>query len=405
MTRILFLTDNFPPEVNAPASRTYEHALRWVKAGAEVTVITCAPNFPQGKVYPGYRNRKSREVMDGIEVIRVRTYITANAGFAKRVLDYLSFAWASFWAGLGRECDVIVATSPQFFTTWSGRALSFYKRRPWVFELRDIWPESIAAVGAGGGGAAMKLLERAELRLYRNAAKVVAVSPAFRDNLAGRGIDPAKVEIVTNGADLSLWTPRGAEPALRDELGLTGKFVIAYVGTMGMAHGLDFILRAAARIEDPRIHVLLIGDGSEAEALRARAAGMANVTMHPPVSKAEVPRFIAAADAALVPLKRQDTFKSVIPSKIFEAAAMRRPILLGVEGQAAAIVAEHGAGLAFLPEDEASFLAAVARLSSDAALYARLQAGCAKLAEAYDRDRLAARMLAILEEVAVSRRA
>ena len=120
--RILFLTDNFPPEVNAPASRTYEHAVRWVKAGAEVTVITCAPNFPQGRVYPGYRNRRSREMMDGIEVIRVRTYMAPNAGFAKRVLDYLSFAWSSFWAGLRRECDVIVATSPQFFTTWSGRA-------------------------------------------------------------------------------------------------------------------------------------------------------------------------------------------------------------------------------------------------------------------------------------------
>lgn len=401
--RILFLTDNFPPEVNAPASRTHEHALRWVKAGAEVTVITCAPNFPQGKVYPGYRNRRSREVMDGIEVIRVRTYMAANAGFAKRVLDYLSFAWASFWAGLGRECDVIVATSPQFFTTWSGRALSFFKRRPWVFELRDIWPESIAAVGAGGGGAVMKLLERVELRLYRNAARVVAVSPAFRANLAARGIDPAKVEIVTNGADLSLWTPRPPDEALRAELGLGARFVIAYVGTMGMAHGLDFILRSAAKIEDPRLHFLLIGDGSEAETLRAQAAGLANVTMHPPVPKAEVPHFIATADAALVPLKRQDTFRSVIPSKIFEAAAMRRPILLGVEGQAAAIVEEHGAGLAFVPEDEASFLAAIARLSSDAALYEKLQAGCAALAEAYDRDRLAARMLAILEEVALSR--
>jgi len=400
--RILFLTDNFPPEVNAPASRTFEHAVRWVKAGAEVTVITCAPNFPRGEVFPGYRNRKSREIMDGIEVIRVRTYMAPNAGFRRRVLDYLSFAWSSFFAGLGREADVIIATSPQFFTTWSGRALSLFKRKPWIFELRDIWPESIRAVGAGGGGAMMRLLERIELRLYRSAARVVAVSPAFKDNLVARGIDPARIEIVTNGADLELWRPRERDEALRAELGLTGRFVIAYVGTMGMAHGLDFILRAAARIEDPRIHFLLVGDGSEADALKAQAAaaGLANVSFHPPVAKAQVPRFIAAADAALVPLKRQDTFKSVIPSKIFEAAGMRRPILLGVEGQAAAIVAEYEAGIAFTPEDEASFLAAVARLASDQALYAKLQAGCASLAEAYDRDRLAAKMLAIIEDVA-----
>ncbi len=399
--RILFLTDNFPPEVNAPASRTYEHAVRWVRAGAEVTVITCAPNFPQGRVYPGYRNRRTREVMDGIEVIRVRTYMAPNAGFAKRVLDYLSFAWSSFWAGLGRDCDVIVATSPQFFTTWSGRALSAFKRRPWVFELRDIWPESIAAVGAGGNGAVLRLLERVELRLYRSAAQVVAVSPAFRDNLAARGIDSARIDIVTNGVDLSLWRPREADPALRRALGLEGKFVIAYVGTFGMAHGLDFILRAARGIGNPDIHFLLVGDGSEAEELQRQAEGLGNVTLHPAITKGEVPRFLAAADAALVPLKRQDTFRSVIPSKIFEAAAMRRPILLGVEGQAAEIVVGHGAGLAFVPEDEASFLAAVARLSSDGMLYEELQAGCGRLAEAYDRDRLAAKMLVILERVAV----
>ena len=401
--RILFLTDNFPPEVNAPASRTYEHAVRWVKAGAEVTVITCAPNFPQGRVYPGYRNRRSREMMDGIEVIRVRTYMAPNAGFAKRVLDYLSFAWSSFWAGLRRECDVIVATSPQFFTTWSGRALSACKRKPWVFELRDIWPESIAAVGAGGNGMVLRLLERVELRLYRSAARVVAVSPAFRDNLAARGIDAGKVEIVTNGVDLSLWRPRDADPALRQALGLEGKFVIAYVGTFGMAHGLDFVLRAARGIGNPDIHFLLVGDGSEAEALTRQAGGLGNVTLHPAVAKGDVPRFLATADAALVPLKRQDTFRSVIPSKIFEAAAMRRPILLGVEGQAAEIVGGHNAGLAFVPEDEASFQAAVARLASDRTLYGELQAGCGRLAEAYDRDRLAARMLAILEGVAVSR--
>lgn len=400
--RILFLTDNFPPEVNAPASRTYDHAVRWVKAGAQVTVITCAPNFPRGIVYPGYRNRKSRETVDGIEVIRVRTYMAPNRGFGRRVLDYLSFAWASFFAGLPRKADVIIATSPQFFTTWSGRALSLFKRKPWIFELRDIWPESIAAVGAGRGGAAMKILERIELRLYRNAARIVAVSPAFKDNLVGRGVDPGKIEIVTNGADLDLWRARPRDEALRRALGIEDRFVIAYVGTMGMAHGLDFILRAASRIEDPRIHFLLVGDGSEAEALKRQAAqaGLANVTFHAPVAKAEAPRFIAAADAALVPLRRAETFRAVIPSKIFEAAAMRRPILLGVEGQAAAIVAGHDAGLAFVPEDEASFLGAVGRLASDEKLYERLQAGCASLAEAYDRDRLAARMLGIIEAVA-----
>lgn len=401
--RILFLTDNFPPEVNAPASRTYEHALRWVRAGAKVSIITCAPNFPRGRVFDGYRNRLyAREAIDGIEVIRVWSFIAPNSGFAKRVADYLSFAVASFIAGLFQKADVIVATSPQFFTTWSGAALAFLKRRPWIFELRDIWPESIGAVGAAGGGRTMRLLERIELLLYRSANRIVAVSPAFRDNLAARGIDPTKIDIVTNGADLSLWQPRPTDNALRSELGLIGKFVIGYIGTMGMAHGLDFILSAAEQIEDRRIHFLLVGDGSEASALRQRvaAAQLGNVTIHPPVPKEEAPRFLAASDVALVPLRRTETFRSVIPSKIFEAAAMRRPILLGVEGQAAEIVESHVAGIAFTPEDMPSLLSAIRRIASDENLYARLQQGCAGLAIEYDRDRLAAKMLNILKAVA-----
>lgn len=401
--RILFLTDNFPPEVNAPASRTYEHALRWVRAGAQVTVITCAPNFPRGKVFDGYRNRLyARETVDGIEVIRVWSFIAPNAGFAKRVADYLSFAVTSFVAGLFRRADVIVATSPQFFTTWSGAALALVKRKPWIFELRDIWPESIGAVGAAGGGRTMRLLEGIELRLYRSASRIVSVSPAFRDNLAKRGVDPSKIDIVTNGADLSLWQPRPSDDALRSELGLSGKLVIGYIGTMGMAHGLDFILSAAEQIEDPRIHFLLVGDGSEADALRQRVASarLGNVTMHPPVPKEEAPRFLATSDIALVPLRRTNTFRSVIPSKIFEAAAMRRPILLGVEGQAAEIVKTYAAGIVFTPEDMPSLLSAIARIASNADLYVRLQQGCAELAAEYDRDRLAAKMLDILEAVA-----
>lgn len=400
---ILFLTDNFPPEVNAPASRTYEHALRWVRSGARVTIITCAPNFPRGKVFEGYRNRLyARERVDGIDVIRVWSFIAPNAGFARRVADYLSFALTSFFAGLFQKADVIVATSPQFFTTWSGAALAWVRRKPWIFELRDIWPESIGAVGAAGGGRAMRMLEAIELALYRSASRIVAVSPAFRDNLARRGIDPAKIDIVTNGADLGRWQPRLADPELRRELGLGGKFVIGYIGTMGMAHGLDFIVEAAARVTDPRIHFLLVGDGSEAGALRERIAqsGLGNVTIHPPVAKEEAPRFLAACDVALVPLRRNETFRSVIPSKIFEAAAMLKPILLGVEGQAAEILEGHGAGIAFTPEDMESLLSAIRRISSDDALYARLQQGCRALAADYDRDRLASAMLAILKDVA-----
>lgn len=395
---ILFLTDNFPPEVNAPASRTFEHCREWVTAGHRVTVITGAPNFPEGRLMAGYRNglRPQRETIAGVEVVRVWTYITANQGFARRILDYLSFAVAAFLAGVARPCDVIVATSPQFFTSWAGWALAGIKRRPWVFEVRDLWPESIVAVGAMKAGRVLRWLERVELGLYRSAVRVVVVTEAFRDNLIKRGIDPAKIAVVTNGVDLARFAARPRDTALADELGLAGKTIISYLGTHGAAHGLDFIVDCAARVDNPKVHFLFVGAGAaKADAVaRAAALGLSNVTFRDPVPKSEIARYIAASDVILVPLRRAELFTTVIPSKIFEAAAMERPILLGVEGEARGIVEGHQAGLAFIPEDQASFLEQLAAILRDPG---RFIPGCRRLAAAYDRRALAQTMLTELE--------
>jgi glycosyltransferase involved in cell wall biosynthesis len=402
--KILFLTDNFPPEVNAPATRTHAHCRRWVEAGDEVTVITCAPNFPQGKVYPGYGNRlRSVESIDGIKVVRVWSFITANEGFIKRSLDYISFAVSAFFAGLFEKADVIVATSPQFFTTFAGFGLSLVKRRPWIFELRDLWPESIATVGALKQASRLyRWLEWTELFLYRRATRIVAVTPAFRDNLVRRGIPAQKVDVVTNGADLASFMPRPLNTALRDQLGVGDKFVIGYIGTHGMAHGLDFVLDTMVTLKDRQIHLLLVGDGAEKENLRARAAALdlSNVSFHDPVPKQAVADWLAACDVLLVPLKLSETFKTVIPSKIFEAAAMKRPILLGVDGQAREIVETFGAGVYFAPEDAQSFTGAALQLMTEEGLRASCGAGGKRLAAAYARDALATRMLAILRAVA-----
>jgi len=166
---ILFLTDNFPPEVNAPASRTYEHSREWVKSGEQVTIITCAPNFPKGKVFSGYKNKLwQTEVIDGIKVIRVWTYITANEGFFKRTLDYVSFmisaVIASFFV---KKVDIVIGTSPQFFTVCAAYLVGLFKRKPWVFELRDLWPETINTVSAIKSRKLLFFLERIELFLYR----------------------------------------------------------------------------------------------------------------------------------------------------------------------------------------------------------------------------------------------
>ncbi len=399
--KILFITDNFPPEVNAPATRTYEHCQEWIKQGAEITVLTCAPNFPHGKVYEGYRNRLyQKENMDGIEVVRVWSYITSNSGFAKRVLDYVSFAFMAFWVGLFQKHDVIVATSPQFFTTWTAWALSKVRRKPWIFELRDLWPESIKTVGAMEQGKVIDMLEKIELGLYRDADKVVAVTDAFKANLTGRGIEADKIEVVTNGSNMDLFSPREKDEALLKSLSLEGKFIIGYIGTHGMAHSLDFIVKSISKITDDTVHFLFIGDGAMKQTVvtLAQELQLGNVTFLAPVSKEEVPKYLSVVDVSLAPLKKEDNFKTVIPSKIFEASAMQKPTLLGVEGQAQEIIEKYDAGLCFEPENEADFLEKIEAIR-DEERYNALQKGCAVLAHDFDRKRLADRMLEIIGDV------
>ncbi|GBF18521.1 MULTISPECIES: glycosyltransferase family 4 protein [Arenibacter] len=358
--KLLFLTDNFPPEFNAPATRTHEHCKEWVKNGVDVTVITCVPNFPEGKVYKGYKNKfYQKEIIDGIKVIRVWTYITANEGFFKRTIDYISFMISSFLIGLFIKCDVIIATSPQFFTAISGRWLSFWKRAKWVMEIRDIWPESIKAVGAMKNNPVISFFEYLEHKMYLNAWKIITVTDSFKKQLIDKHkIKEDKIEVVKNGANMELYGPKPKNQRLLEEHGLKGKFIIGYIGTHGMAHKLDFILDCAKDIKDSKIHFLFLGTGAEKENLLAqkRKFGIHNVTMLDPVEKKLVSEYISILDVGLVNLRKSDTFKSVIPSKIFELTAMHKPILLGVEGEAKNLIQQYNVGLAFIPENKVDFL-------------------------------------------------
>jgi glycosyltransferase involved in cell wall biosynthesis len=405
--KILFISDNFPPEVNAPASRTWEHCREWAKAGEQVTVITGAPNFPQGIVYPGYRNRLlSTELIDGIRVIRVWTYISANQGFIKRIIDYCSFAMSGFLAGLSENADLIITTSPQFFTNFAGWGLSIVKRKPWIFELRDLWPDSILTVGAMKKSKMVDFLEWLELFFYRKANRIVAVTNAFKQNLKKRGIDPEKIEVIPNGIDPERFFSRQKSQKLLEQFNLKDKFVVGYIGTHGMAHSLDFIVSSLKYLDDSSIHFLFVGDGAQKNRIVsiAEKEQLKNVTFIDPVPKDMVPDFLGICDAALVPLKKSATFRTVIPSKIFEAAAMQRPILLGVQGQAKEIVDTYGAGLCFEPENRVDFLSKVKTIKQNAALYQSLQVGCEKLAGEYQRKKLALKMLSIIYDTAEIRR-
>jgi len=400
--KILFITDNFPPEVNAPATRTYEHCKRWCEMGAEVTVITCAPNFPQGKVYNVYKNRlRQKETMDGINVIRVWSYITANEGFIKRSFDYVSFALSAFGAGLFKKTNVIIATSPQFFTTWTACALSVLKNKPWVFELRDLWPESIRAVGALNGGLIYNMLEKIELFLYRNADLIVPNSPAFKQNLINRGIQEEKIYVIPNGANLEHFKPISKNEKLANNLGLNGKFIVGYLGTHGLAHNLDFILDCATELRNTNIKFLFIGDGAEKKNLlkQAKHLELKNVTFMDPIPKQEVPNYLSIFDVALVPLKKSETFTKVIPSKIFEAAAMHKPILLGVEGQAKEFVEKFGVGLCYEPENKTDFIKKLELLKSNPDLQKKSSNNGQELVNIYDREKLAKQMYELLNNI------
>jgi len=397
--KILFLTDNFPPEVNAPATRTYEHCQEWIKNGADVTVITCAPNFPHGKLYKGYKNKiYQKENIDGINVIRVWSYMSSNDGLVKRVLDYLSFSFMSFWTGLFQSFDVIVATSPQFFTTWTGYGLSKIKRKPWIFELRDIWPESIKTVGALKQGFIIDTLEKIELFLYRDATKVVVVTNAFKENLINRDIDKEKIEVVTNGSNLELFSKRNKDMKLLKKLNLENKFIVAYIGTHGLAHSLDFIVSSISKIKDESIHFLFIGDGAMKESIMkiANDLKLKNITFLDAIAKEEVPIYLSICDISLAPLKNEENFKTVIPSKIFEASAMEKPTLLGVRGQAQKIIEKYNAGICFEPENEKDFIAKLMTIK-DKEVYLNYQKGCKELAKEYDRKKLAKEMLVIIK--------
>jgi glycosyltransferase involved in cell wall biosynthesis len=397
--KILFLTDNFYPEVNAPANRTYEHCREWVKSGAEVTVITCVPNFPKGEVFAGYKNKLYQsEYIDGIKVVRVWSYITANKGTVKRILDYISFSFMAFFASLFYRSDIIIATSPQFFTAVAGAFSSIFKRTPWIMEVRDIWPESIVAVGAIKNDRIIHFLEKIEKWLYHRANKIIVVTDSFKLDIIKKGLDQDKIEVIKNGVYLDKFTPIPKNKEILQDLGLDNKFIVAYFGTHGMAHKLDFILNSALEVKDEEIHFLLIGDGAERENLfqLKNSLNISNVTMLPSVRKDEIQDYISVIDVALVNLKKSDTFKSVIPSKIFENAAMGKPVLLGVEGESRQIVESYKAGLCFEPENVDDYISKLYQIKEET-LKGYFFEGCRKLAQEYDRTKLAFNMLGIIE--------
>lgn len=404
--RILYVSHYFPPEMGAPAGRVAGLARVWAAAGHEVHVLTGFPHHPTGRIHPGYRRafRRGflREEMDGVRVHRTWIFPAANRGKVRRSLNYTSFmASAAIWGSLRLpRPDVIVATSPQLLCAVAGHLLARRFRVPLVMEVRDLWPESLIAVGASGGQSLLVgSLERLAKGLYRRAAHIVTVTDSQREVIVRMGIPPERVSVVPNGVDRA-FLEAGVSFLNSVPAGGNKRFEVTYIGTIGMAHHLETFLEAAALLgDDPRFHFRLVGEGARREALEslARSRRLTNVEFCGEQPRGEVARWIAESSVCAVLLRRNDVFRTVVPSKLLEIMAVGRPILLGVEGEARALLERAGAGVAVEPENAAQLAAAVRALAADPAHCREFgENGRRFVAREFLREKLAERYIGLL---------
>ncbi|MEE2672752.1 MAG: glycosyltransferase family 4 protein [Myxococcota bacterium] len=397
--------------MNAPASRTHEHCREWVRQGHDVTVITGVPNHPRGVLFEGYANRLVQEEnVDGIRVIRSWMLLSPNEGFLGRIANYLLFAIAACLLNFKSERpDVVVATSPQFFCGLAGMLVSRLRRAPFILEVRDLWPESIVQLEQLHPGPLLRTLERLETMLYRSAAGIVVNTSAFIQHIAARGVAPEKIELVYNGIDPSLFRPQPPDDALLRKHGLKDKYLVAYIGTLGLAHGVETLLDAAERLQDQQdLHFLIIGDGAARESLAAQAAqrGLANVTLLGLRPRSEIPGWIASIDLLVVLLRNLQVFTSVIPSKIFEFCAQERPVIVSTPmGEIRTLIEAADAARSVEPEQPEALAEAILACRSDPqAAAAMASRGRQWVATEFVRDDLARRMLCFMLQVVADER-
>jgi colanic acid biosynthesis glycosyl transferase WcaI len=414
--KILYVSQYFPPEMGAPAARAAELSRHWVRMGHDVTVLTGFPNHPTGVVPPEWRSRLRRllftEIIDGVRVARTWLWPLPNRKAHERIRSYASFFISSALRGWRLSApDIVIGTSPQLLVALSGWWIARRKRVPLVFEVRDLWPESLAAVGAGGEGSLLhRGLGAIAGFLYRKADHIVVVSPAFKDHLIAHWQVPAgKISVVENGVETNLFRPDPAADAVRRELAhegiaADGSFLVCYIGTMGMAHGLETLIASAEELQStlPDCTFLLIGEGAERQRIMelSAARGLANVKFIGEQPRQRIPALVSAADACLVMLKKADLFKTVIPTKLLEYMACERPVIIAVDGQAREIVEDAGAGVFVPPEDSHALAQTICALALDAG--ARRQMGLSGrryIVTNFSREKTAQKYIEILEEL------
>lgn len=404
--KLLILTQYYPPEIGAPQNRLHELAVRLKKSGVEVEVLTALPNYPVMEVFPEYRDKKKREeIIDGIPVHRAWIYVSKSKGIVARLLNYFSFVWTSYRRGRKlHNFDFLMVESPPLFLGYSAMRLSKTLNAKLIFNVSDLWPESAEKLGIVSNRLLLKMAYRLEAKCYRKATLITGQTLGIVEDIKQRFPDK-EVYWLPNGVDLGYYDPeqllrgkwRQAQGFKEDEL------LIFYGGILGHAQGLEVLIKAAAMLKGKPVTFIIQGDGPERANLIElnREIGNDHVIFREPVQKSEMPQILRDVDVAVIPLKKLDLFKGAIPSKVFESLAMRKAILLGVEGEAKMhFVDRAGAALFFEPENAESLVAQVAVLLKNRTLITELgEKGRSYAAKVFDRDHIAQEFLSKISAV------
>jgi glycosyltransferase involved in cell wall biosynthesis len=365
--QILYLSQYFPPEAGATQTRAHEMARNWVRMGHIVTMIAEVPNHPSGIIAPQFRGKLfDVSDLDGIRVIRVWVAASPVKNFRNRMLFYLSYMLTATLAGLflaRGHFDLIYATSPPLFVGGAALAIHWLRRVPLFFEVRDLWPESAVALGEIRSKRAIHLASKLEETCYHRARKIIVVTEGIYNRLIERGMDARKIILIPNGANTELFHfDQPGRKAVRAQYGWSDHIVIMYAGIHGVAQGLEFVIEVAMQMRNlPEFQFVLIGDGPKKSDIKSIADQLAlpNLSLLDEQPRDKMPSFLSAADAMIIPLRKIDLFKGALPSKLFDAWACERPVLLSVDGEARQILELCQGGWFVPPEDAPEMVAAL----------------------------------------------
>ncbi|MCC6956065.1 MAG: glycosyltransferase family 4 protein [Anaerolineales bacterium] len=397
---ILLIHQAFAALDEPGGTRHHELARFLVKRGHRVTVIASPVSYLTGRARAGAEKTTSDPDLAGVTIVRTYTYSALHRSFVHRVFSFFSFMASSFWAGVRvREVDLVWGTSPPIFQGMTAWALARLKRKPLLFEVRDLWPDFAIQVGVLRNPLLIRLSRWLERFLYRGADQLIVNSPGFLEHVQKQG--GSGVRVIPNGVDPAMFDPHAEGLELRNAHGLAGKFIVMYAGAHGMSNDLGIVLDAAQMLQDqPDISIVLVGDGKEKPALiaRAEALGLRNVVFLPPVAKAGMGETLAAADACLAILKPVPMYATVYPNKVFDYMAAGRPVLLAIDGVIRGVVEQAGCGIFIPPGDPVELAAAVRRLAADRALAREMgQRGRRCVEQKFDRASLAEDLAELME--------